>query len=420
MPEVMIMDEVTSALDPTITMQILRLISDSKKKQGTGIIFITHDLSVAVEVCDRIAVMQKGRIVETGKSNEIIVKPSHPYTKKLASALFEPVDKSSERTIGPPLINIKNLSVQFFPGSKNLFSRRSFYAVKNVSLDIRREEIFCLIGESGSGKTTLMNAILGLCPYQEGEIIFNNQPVKRPGDTVHQRLKNESQAVFQDPVASLDPYLSLNQSVMEPLQAKGVGEDERKEKIRTLMSEVGLPPSLLQKKPGRVSVGQNQRICIVRALSTEPNILFLDEPLSALDAVIRKETAEIIYRLKKSHGLTCFFITHDIRLAREIGTTVAVMYLGRIVEKAPVKDFFSSARHPYSQALLTNAFRFGPGGNKRVFIEGDISSPHDPPSGCVFHPRCPQRLPLCHDKLPLKKKITEDHVVFCHLHQSGL
>ncbi len=419
LPEVVIMDEVTSAIDPTVTLQIIRLVSDFKKQHRAGIIFITHDLSVAMEICDRIAVMQKGRIIETGEVKEIIDKPLHPYTRQLVSSISGNEIKPTAGSAGPSLISIRDLSVRFSIVSGKFFSRPSFYAVKNVSLDIKPNDIFCLIGESGSGKSTLMNGILGLCPYQEGEIIFDNEPVKRPGDRTHQRLQKQSQAVFQDPVASLNPYISLKKSIIEPLRARGISRKKCDKIVQRLASETGLSGSIIERKPSKVSVGQNQRACIARALSTDPDILFLDEPLSALDAVNRKEIAEMLLRLKESHALTCFLITHDMSLVRNIGTTVAVMYLGTIVEKAPVKDFFSMARHPYSQALLTNALTPEVNGKKRNIIEGDIPSPHDRPPGCVFHPRCPDRLPVCGKIPPLKRKLSEDHEVFCHLYQPG-
>lgn len=414
-PEVVILDEVTSALDPTITVQIIQLIALLKKRYGTGIIFITHDLSVALEVCDRVAVMHKGHIVENGAAREIVFRPSHPYTRRLVSGMSEQVGNRYEKPETASAISIRNFSVQFTLRAETLFSHRSFYAVRNISLDVRRKEIFCLIGESGSGKTTLINAMLGFCPYQEGEMIFDGQPVRRPGDPVHQRMKSKSQVVFQDPVASLSPYLSLGQSIMEPLHARGVKKKEREKIVKRLAAEVGLSYSLLQQPPGRVSVGQNQRACIARALSTGPDLLFLDEPLSALDAVNQKDMAKLLYRLKRRHGLTCFLITHDLGLVKDIGTTVAVMYLGRIVEKAPVETFFSSARHPYSQALLSNALKPGLWQDKRIVLEGEIPSPYDPPSGCIFHSRCPRRLSVCEKIAPLKRNITCEHEIFCHL-----
>lgn len=414
MPEVEIMDEVTSALDPTITVQVLQLISLLNKRHGTAIIFITHDFSVALEICDRIAVMHKGTIVETQKAHEIVFRPSHPYTKRLVSGISERVGDRFEKSVTAPAVTIRNFSVQFPLKSKTLFSSRSFYAVRDISLDVGRKEIFCLIGESGSGKTTLMNAILGFCPYQEGEMFFEGQLIGQPDDLVHQRLKSKAQVVFQDPVASLSPYLSLEASIMEPLRARGVKKKEREKIAKKLTTEVGLSYSLLQQRPRQASVGQNQRACIARALSTGPDLLFLDEPLSALDAVNQKEIAELLCRLKNRHSLTCFLIAHDLSLVKNIGTTVAVMYLGRIVEKAPVETFFSNACHPYSQVLLSNVLKPGLWKDKRIVLRGEIPTPHEPPSGCVFHPRCPRRLSVCEKRAPLKRNITHEHEVFCH------
>ena len=417
MPDVVIMDEITSALDTTITAQILQLISRLRNRNKTGIIFITHDISVALEICDRIAVMQKGNIVESGTASEIVFRPSHPYTKRLVSpvSVSEHVKARKEKGVTAPVISLRNLSVRFKSGVGKLFHRRSFHAVRDVSLDIGREEILCLIGESGSGKTTLMNAILGFCAYQGGEIIFDGQSVESPGDQTHQRLKHRAQVVFQDPAASLSPYLSLEQSILEPLVARGLNRKDRKDTGKRLAVEVGLSYTLLPQRPGRLSLGQNQRACIARALSTGPDFLFLDEPLSALDGLKQKEIAGLLAGLKTRHGLTCFLITHDLGLVKEIGTTVVVMYLGRIVEKAPMEGFFSNPLHPYSQALLSSSLKPGLWKGDPIILEEDIPSPHDPPSGCVFHPRCPGRLPVCEKSMPIRKDITEEHEVFCHL-----
>jgi oligopeptide/dipeptide ABC transporter ATP-binding protein len=274
------------------------------------------------------------------------------------------------------------------------------------------QETFCLIGESGSGKSTLMNAILGLCPFSEGTLTFHNQIVSRSNDTVHWKLKSRAQVVFQNPAASLNPYLTIGQSIMEPIRK---GTRKIKERmVEKLADEVGLSPFLLLKKPGNASGGQNQRACIARALAGNPEILFLDEPLSALDTVNKKEIAYLLADLINGHGLTCFMITHDLGLVKYIGTTVGVMYLGQIVEKMPVSSFFSAPQHPYSEALLTSCLIPGLWQGKPVILEGDVPSPHDPPSGCVFHPRCPKRLAVCSRQAPAPVTIAPGHVVCCH------
>lgn len=419
-PEIVILDEVTSALDPTVTLQILRLIEQLKNHRQSAVIFITHDLSVALEICDRIAVMQKGRIVETGPARDIILTPSYAYTKLLVAGMTEQPPLNPERTLKQqPIIKIQNISVQFPLRSNNFFSHRSFHVVRDISLEICRKEIFCLIGESGSGKSTLMNAILGFCAYQEGKMVIHDESLQRTGDSFHQCLKSKSQVVFQDPVTSLNPYQTLGESIMEPLRAQGMTKWERKKIAEKLATEVGLPHSLLSHFPRNASVGQNQRACIARALSVEPDYLFLDEPLSALDAVNQREISILLARLTTRHGLTCFLISHDLHLVKEIATTVAVMYMGRIVENAPVASFFTNPTHPYSKALLSNTLKPGIWMDKRIVLEGEAPSPHNPPSGCVFHPRCPKAIPVCEQYPPSKKIAFKGHEFFCHLDRNA-
>jgi oligopeptide/dipeptide ABC transporter ATP-binding protein len=314
-----------------------------------------------------------------------------------------------------PFLSIRNLAVKFPVRSESLFRRRSFYAVRNISLDIQEKETFCLIGESGSGKTTLVWAILGLHPFQEGEIIFNGQSIKKSNDPVHQKLRSNAQMVFQDPVTSLNPFLRLGQSIEEPLSAKGVRKKERTAIAKRLAMQTGLSYELLQRRPSKVSGGQNQRACIARALSTKPDILFLDEPLTALDALTQSQVVNLLCRMKKEYDLTYFFITHDLGLAQKIGTTVAVMYLGRIVEKAQVDAFFSNPCHPYSQALLSSVLKPGIWHGKRIILKGESPSPQSPPAGCVFHPRCPRKLAECEKTAPAGKTVEAEHEVFCHL-----
>ena len=314
-----------------------------------------------------------------------------------------------------PILSIRNLSVNFFSKSKSLLRRKSFYATRSITLDIQKNETFCFIGESGSGKTTLARAILGLYPFQEGEIIYNGRLIKKSSDHNHQRLISNAQMVFQDPEASLSPFLTLSQSIEEPLRAKGFDKKYRSAVVKDLAKQTGLSYSLLKRHPSEVSGGQNQRACIARALSTKPDMLFLDEPLTALDTVIRKEVADMLCRMKDEYNLTYFLITHDFGLVKKIGTTVAVMYMGRIVEKAPKDAFFSSPRHPYSQALLSSVLKPWIWHGSRVVLEGDIPSPLEPPSGCVFHPRCSKKKSVCEKTVPEGKIVEPEHEVFCHL-----
>ena len=314
-----------------------------------------------------------------------------------------------------PFLSLKHFSVKFNLRSGSIFRRASFYAVRDISIDIHQKETFCLIGESGSGKTTLIWAMLGLLPFYKGEIIFKGKSIKKMNDPVHKRFKAVAQMVFQDPAASLSPFLTLGRSIEEPLRARGVGKKEREKTVKRLALETGLSLKLLERRPLNVSGGQNQRACIARALSTEPDILFLDEPLTALDAVIKKKIAKLFCKIKKEYPVTSFLITHDLGLVKNIGDTVAVIYLGRIVEKAPVKIFFSNPCHPYSKALLSSVLKPGIWKGKPIILQGDIPSLQHPPTGCPFYTRCPSRLSVCKKNIPDKKILTKGHEVLCHL-----
>ncbi len=314
-----------------------------------------------------------------------------------------------------PLLSLRNFSVKFPMRSGSYFRRSSFYALRELSLDIHKKETLCLIGESGSGKTTLIWAILGLLPFYKGKIIFNNRIIRKSNDPIHQDLKAVSQMVFQDTLLSLNPLLTLGRSIEEPLRARGLGKKERAEIVKRVAIQTGLSSELLQRRPSSVSFGQSQRACIARALSTNPEILFLDEPLTALDAVIQGKIARLLLRIRNERSLTCLIITHDLAFVKNIGTMVAVMYLGRIVEKAPVEFFFNKPCHPYSLALLSSVLKPGVWQGEKIILKGEIPSPQHPPSGCVFHPRCHLKLPVCEKIEPGMKRLSPRHEVYCHL-----
>lgn len=314
-----------------------------------------------------------------------------------------------------PFLSLRNFSVKFKLRSGSMFRRPFFYAVHDVSANIHKNETFCLIGESGSGKTTLIWALLGLIPFHEGEIIFKGRSIKKMNDPVHKNLKSGAQMVFQDPFASLSPFLTLGRSIEEPLVAKRVEKKERAETVKRLALETGLSLKLLERHPSSVSGGQNQRACIARALSTKPDILFLDEPLTALDAVSRDKIAKLLCKIKKKYSAASLLITHDLGLVKNIGDTVAVMYLGRIVEQTPVETFFSNPCHPYSKVLLSSVLKPGVSKEKPVILQGDIPSLQHPPAGCPFYTRCFSRLSVCKNIMPDRKIIAKGHEVLCHL-----
>lgn len=312
-------------------------------------------------------------------------------------------------------LRVRHLSVKFKDRSGFLFRRRDFAAVRDVSLDIAASQTFCLLGESGSGKTTLAWSLLGLHPFHGGHIIYNDHPINKPNDAVHRKLRSSAQMVFQNPAASLDPHFSLYRSISEPLMAMGIDKKVRAARVRDLALQTGLSPDLLERRPFEVSGGQNQRACIARALSTRPAFLILDEPLTALDAIAQHRIVELLCQIKEKFRLTYFLITHDMALAREIGTVVAVMYLGTIVEKAPAQTFFSAPCHPYAKALLSSALKPGLWQGRRIVLQGEIPSLYDPPPGCGFHPRCPWKMAVCEKSPPGEIDVGDGHMVVCHL-----
>ena len=314
-----------------------------------------------------------------------------------------------------PFIAIHDLDI-FFKTRESVFSRRSSFAViSRFSLTLAKDETFCLIGESGSGKTTLAFSLLGLHPFQKGFLIFDGNRIQKPNDRVHSIMKSRTQVVFQDPKSSLNPYLPLMKSLEEPLAAKGVSREERMNQLKELIVETGLTEELLRRLPSEVSGGENQRVCIARALSTRPDFLILDEPLTSLDAVIRKKTASLLRRMKEKYRFTCFMITHDMALVKTFGDRVGVMYLGRLVETAPKDVFLEKPAHPYSRALLSTAFTPGVWSGKRIVLKGDIPSIQNPPGGCVFHTRCPVRISRCFEEVPRLLALGPGHTVSCHL-----
>jgi len=318
--------------------------------------------------------------------------------------------------MNPPLLQVRNLSVKLPVRSSPGFRGRKVSVVHQASLTVKKQETFCVIGESGSGKTSLLLAILGFHPFCKGDLVFEASVIKRSNDRVHRMLQHQSQMVFQDPQTSLNPLFTLEKSLEEPLRANRISKGERKAVINRLARETGLSKELLGRRPSRVSGGECQRAAIARAMSTMPKILFLDEPLTALDALTGKQVTGLLVNMKKEYALTMILVSHDLGLVRDIGTGVGVMYFGRFVEIAPVKEFFSNPLHPYSRALLSCTLTPGLWSKQRIILQGEMPSPQRPPSGCVFHPRCSMVMPCCRNSDPPPMLVDQEHEVCCHLY----
>lgn len=312
-----------------------------------------------------------------------------------------------------PYLDITDLGVRFTEQSNRSARSAAPYILRHISARINRNETFCLLGESGSGKTTLIRALLGLIPFQEGHFVLDGQKISRNDKPAYRRFPDRMQLVFQDPSTSLNPFRTLGKSMQEPLQAQGIKQGERLRIVNRLAEQMGLPAEALERRPGAVSGGQCQRACIGRALAAKPDILFLDEPLAALDTLTRKKVAKLLVQVREQYRMTFFLVTHNLSFAARISSRVAVMYLGRIVEQAPAAQFFQRPGHPYSQALLSSSLDPALWDRERIVLKGDISS-DEPASGCVFYPRCFRRTERCATEVPPSHLLGDDHEVCCH------
>jgi peptide/nickel transport system ATP-binding protein len=289
------------------------------------------------------------------------------------------------------LVKIRNLKI-YFPVRKGVFLRVADYvrAVDNINLDIPKGATVALVGESGCGKTTLGESILQLLPNARGEVFFNNQNILDLRGEALKQFRQHMQIVFQDPFGSLQPRMTIERIVGEGLEVHQpkLTPDERTKKIAQALEEVGLSPSISERYPHEFSGGQRQRIAIARALILEPEFLVLDEPTSALDVSVQAQVLNLLKKLQAKHMLTYLFISHNLSVVRYMADTVAIMYLGRIVEQAPVEELFKNPRHPYTKSLLESIPALE---SRKPFkpLVGDVPSPLNPPIGCHFHPRCP-------------------------------
>ncbi|WP_115862483.1 ABC transporter ATP-binding protein [Halorussus litoreus] len=480
-PKLLVADEPTTALDVTIQAQILDLINDLQDDLGMSVLFITHDLGVVAETCDRVAVMYAGDIVEVGPVDEIFHNPSHPYTYTLlesipdetkdrltpiegsvpdlidmpegchfaprcpwaqpectegeipnlqhgpaevdhrAKCVLEDFDQSqygedregittSDHEIGDRLLEVQGMKKHFSRADGMLDEWlagdiESVKAVDGVSFDIYEGETVGLVGESGCGKSTAGRTLLHLEEPTDGTIVFQGTDLSELDREELREKRKDMQMIFQDPLSSLDPRMTVGQIIAEPLKIHDLPEEppegdtskkqQRRERVLELMDAVGLEKGQYDRYPHEISGGQRQRVGVARALAVDPDFIVADEPVSALDVSVQAQILNLLEDLQEEFGLTYLFIAHDLSVVRHISDRVAVMYLGEIVEVAETDELFADPKHPYTQALLSAIPEPDPrvDTDDRVILEGDVPSPIDPPSGCNFRTRCPKIIP---------------------------
>ena len=316
-----------------------------------------------------------------------------------------------------PILVAKDL-VKHFPGAGGLFRRaQPVRAVDGVSIEVRRGETFAIVGESGCGKSTLARLLLRLIEPTAGEVVYDGQSVTSAGPEAVRALRRDLQIVFQDPFSSLNPRMTIGDLVAEPMLVHGVASRaDARARVAETLALVGLLPEVANRYPHEFSGGQRQRVGIARALACRPKLLVGDEPISALDVSIRAQILNLLEDLKAKLGLTLILVSHDLAVVRHTSDRVAVMYLGEIVELAPVDDLFDAPAHPYTRALMAAIPVPSPAARgERKLLEGEPPSPANPPPGCRFHTRCPHATDICRTERPkLALHAGSGHLVACH------
>ena len=398
-PRLLIADEPTTALDVTVQAEILDLMVQLQREEGTAIALITHDMGVVAKMCDRIQVMRLGEFVEEGLAEEIFHAPKHEYTKMLLDAMPRIDGAQDSKPLSPVadnadvLLNVDDVKVHFpIRIDEGLFGRRvPLKAVDGVSFDLRAGETLGVVGESGCGKSTLARSVLQLIPPTMGSVSWIGKPIQ---DLSRQQMiphRKDMQIVFQDPLASLNPRMTIAASIAEPLRTfqPGLTSRERKLRVAEMMEKVGLDQKLINRYPHELSGGQNQRVGIARAMINGPKLIICDEAVSALDVSIQAQVIDLLKDLQAEFGMSMMFISHDLSVVREISHRVLVLYLGRAVEFAHRDSIYGNPLHPYTKSLISAVPVPDPRierARERIKLPGELPSPLDPGATLRFLP----------------------------------
>ena len=414
-PEVLIADEPTTALDVTVQREVLDLLRDLQRDTGTAIILITHDMGVVAEMADRVIVMRDGAMVEEAAARALFSSPRAQYTRDLLAA----VPRMGQGALRPPVDNapVARLCdvVVRFPIRGGVFGRTTHlvHAVEHVSFEIRKGETFALVGESGCGKSTIAKAMVGLVPHQ-GRIEIGQERLADMRGAAMQALRRRIQMVFQDPMAALDPRMTVGGQIAEPLLIHGIGDSaERRSRAADLMARVGLTVDQYDRYPHELSGGMKQRTLLALGVLLNPQVVILDEPTTALDILTQRAIIDVLNDMQKKLNFSIIFISHDLSLAAEMADIVATVYAGEIVEIGPVNDIFYDPQHPYTHGLLTSVPKLDHEQDLLTSIKGAPPNLITPPSGCKFHPRCPYVTEKCSVDGPPLAGDKPEHLAAC-------
>ena len=352
-PALLIADEPTTALDVTTQAQILRLIKDIQREHGTAVLFITHDFGVVAEIADQVAVMQWGKVVEAGETEQLLSRPQHAYTKMLIGSVPGLAPRHRDRAAASDVV-LRTVDLTKVYGG-GWFQRREVRAAERVNVEVRRGETLGIVGKSGSGKTTVARCIARLIDPTAGQIWLEAQEIGKLTARQLRPHRRRIQIIFQDPYRSLNPRRTVGVSIIEGPINYGLSRAEAIRRARSLMALVNLDPDALGRYPHQFSGGQRQRICIARALAMEPELLIADEAVSALDVSVQAQVLGLLDDIRQRLELAMLFITHDLRVAAQVCDTVAVMHEGRVVEYGPTAEVFEHPQNDYTKSLFAAA-----------------------------------------------------------------
>ncbi|MCV2403760.1 ABC transporter ATP-binding protein [Marinomonas sp. C2222] len=401
-PSLLIADEPTTALDVTVQAEILDLMDELKRESGTAIALITHDMGVMARMCDRLHVMRRGEYVEEGLTEDIFYNPQHDYTKMLIDSMPRidspdrqhnknqmPIDESVS---GADFLKVDDVKVHFdvTVGGGLWPKKLPLKAVDGVSFELRKGETLGIVGESGCGKSTLARSVLQLIPPSAGSVCWLGKPLNGLKKEELKDKRKDLQIVFQDPLASLDPRMTIADSIMEPLQTfSSLSRSEMKEEVLKMMDRVGLDRNMQNRYPHELSGGQNQRVGIARAMIVKPKLVICDEAVSALDVSVQAQIIQLLMDLQQEFQLSILFISHDLAVVREVSHRIMVLYLGRVIELAKSEDLYANPVHPYTQQLISAVPVPDPKierERKAIKIPGELPSPMNPDAQLKFLP----------------------------------
>lgn len=353
-PRLLIADEPTTALDVTTQKQILALIRELQEKQNTAVLFITHDFGVVAEFSDRIVVMNRGKMVETGTRDAILRNPTEAYTRMLVSSVPSLIPGQARTIVSDPILHVVDLNKTY--EEIHFFSpNRSVVAADNVSFTLNKGEIIGIVGESGSGKSSVARCIMRLIKPSSGLIQLGDSDLGKAKGEALRDLRQRLQIVFQDPYRSLNPRLRIRDALLEGMENFGISKAECEKRISTLLDWVGMDQSALGRYPHQFSGGQRQRLCIARALALEPDVLVADEAVSALDVSVQSQVLKLLDDMRQRMGIAVLFITHDLRVAAQICDQILVMQRGIVVEAGRAEEILVNPQHAYTQSLIEAA-----------------------------------------------------------------